>query len=357
LKKKTKKRHKKAKQQHHVFDKMMTGLVILLLTLTVSFLGYEIYTTVINEKLFEEDAHKVVQKEKAAQQQKIVQKMKDILDEKNTTTAPKTPKPMIEKEEEHYLSEIKDYEESLKKDPASEPKVEPIKRQNDLPKPMLNKPPQKPRLAILLDDVSFKRQIDSINALPYPITQSLFPPNDIHPHTHKYPKYLDFYMVHLPMEAMNYVRPEPGTLLVNDSYKVIEKKIKTLRETFKNARYINNHTGSRFTADKAAMKRLFRAMKKYNFRFVDSVTSINSQAQAAADELGVKILKRDTFLDNKPDIHYIHGQLKQAVKRAKQKGYAIAIGHPRTTTIDAIARAGDILKDVQVVYVKELWER
>ena len=66
------------------------------------------------------------------------------------------------------------------------------------------------------------------------------------------------------------------------------------------------------------------------------------------------VLSRDIFLDNIADVGYIHKQLQKAVALAKKKGQAIAIGHPRSTTVEALKQAGSILKDVEVVYVKEL---
>jgi len=67
-------------------------------------------------------------------------------------------------------------------------------------------------------------------------------------------------------------------------------------------------------------------------------------------------LARDIFLDNIADIGYIKNQLKKAVKLAKKHGYAIAIGHPHSTTFKALATSGTILKDVDIVYIDELYK-
>jgi polysaccharide deacetylase 2 family uncharacterized protein YibQ len=40
---------------------------------------------------------------------------------------------------------------------------------------------------------------------------------------------------------------------------------------------------------------------------------------------------------------------------AKKKGYAIAIGHPHKVTMQALASAKEIFKDVELVYIDELY--
>ena len=63
---------------------------------------------------------------------------------------------------------------------------------------------------------------------------------------------------------------------------------------------------------------------------------------------------RNIFLDNKEDSEYIKNQLKKAVKIARKRGYAIAIGHPHKITLTTLKNAKNILKNVQVVYIDEL---
>jgi hypothetical protein len=56
-------------------------------------------------------------------------------------------------------------------------------------------------------------------------------------------------------------------------------------------------------------------------------------------------------------VNYIHKQLAQAVKIAKKKGYAVAIGHPHKITMQALASANDILKDVELVYLESIYKK
>ena len=211
-----------------------------------------------------------------------------------------------------------------------------------------------PKLAIIIDDVSNELQVQQLLGTRVRLNLSFFPPSRTSPHTPQAARKMDFYMIHLPLEAMSFNRPQDNTLTVQSSEEEIERVIKGIRKDFPKARWMNNHTGSRFTSDEASMGRLLHVMKKYGFTFVDSVTTGRSKVGAAAESVGVPFLKRDIFLDNEPDVRYIKNQLRKAVAMAKKHGSAIAIGHPKHQTIEALRHSGEILKGVEVVYVKEL---
>ncbi|NPA29060.1 MAG: divergent polysaccharide deacetylase family protein [Epsilonproteobacteria bacterium] len=215
----------------------------------------------------------------------------------------------------------------------------------------------RPKLVIIIDDVAYPSQLKAIRRLPWHITPSLFPPTVGHPDTPKLAEKLHHYMIHLPMEAQRFNRPEPDTLTVQTGEKKISARLGQIRRLFPDARFINNHTGSRFTADAAAMARFCRAAKRDGFLFVDSRTTPRSAVAEACRRYGLPYFSRDIFLDNKPDIAYIRGQLEKAVRIARRHGYAIAIGHPHRKTFEALAGAGSLLKGIDVVYMDELYEK
>jgi polysaccharide deacetylase 2 family uncharacterized protein YibQ len=90
--------------------------------------------------------------------------------------------------------------------------------------------------------------------------------------------------------------------------------------------------------------------------FIDSRTSAKTVAYEVARSFNEKLLSRKVFLDNEPNVSYIKGQLKKAVKFAEKNGYAIAICHPHKETFRALRQSLDILKNVKVVYVKDIYE-
>jgi polysaccharide deacetylase 2 family uncharacterized protein YibQ len=68
----------------------------------------------------------------------------------------------------------------------------------------------------------------------------------------------------------------------------------------------------------------------------------------------VKYLTRNIFLDNKLDKNYITSQLKKAILIAKQKGEAIAIGHPHKITIQTLKDSSELFHGVELVFLNQL---
>ncbi|WP_052785040.1 divergent polysaccharide deacetylase family protein [Campylobacter coli] len=221
----------------------------------------------------------------------------------------------------------------------------------------LNKISKKPKLAIIIDDMANASQVRGLKALNLKLNPSFFPPDKNHSETPKLALKFDFYMVHLPLAAINYNKPELDTLNPNDSKERIFKKIKQIKKDFKDLRYINNHTGSLFTSNEEAMKKLYKAFEKEELIFVDSKTIASSKAPKVAKALGQIYIQRDVFLDNRDDVAYIKKQLMEAVRLAKQKGFAIAIGHPRKNTFKALEQSKDLLKSVELVYLSEIYAK
>ncbi len=213
----------------------------------------------------------------------------------------------------------------------------------------------KPKLAIIIDDVSFKSHVNAIKSLHMPITMSFLPPSSRHPNSAKLAAKENFYMVHLPMEAQNFTKEEPFTLRVSDSKEKILNRIKEIKRLFPHVAYINNHTGSKFTSNMVAMERLIYALKNQNIHFVDSRTTAKTKASQVMKEFGYKYMARDVFLDHHTDKAYVKEQIKRAIAIAKSHGSAIAIAHPHANTIAALSESKQLLKDVELVYIKGLY--
>lgn len=213
------------------------------------------------------------------------------------------------------------------------------------------------RLAIIIDDMANISQVKALQALNLKVNPSFFPSDKNHIDTPKLALKFDFYMVHLPLAAINYAKPELDTLNPNDTQERIFKKIKQIKKDFKDLKFINNHTGSLFTSNEEAMKKLYKAFEKEGLIFVDSKTIASSKAPKVAKVLGQIYIQRDVFLDNQDDVAYIKKQLIDAVKLAKKKGFAIAIGHPRKNTFKALEQSKDLLDSVELVYLSEIYAK
>ncbi len=213
---------------------------------------------------------------------------------------------------------------------------------------------KKPKLAIVIDDITKKSQVDDILDIGYKITMSFLPPTKNHKNSAKIAKNLPFYMVHLPLQAQTFKFEEERTLKVGDSYEKIEKRVIQLKKWYPNATYINNHTGSKFTEDDTSMNYLFKALKKHNIIFVDSRTTAKTVAEKYAIKYNMPYITRNIFIDNQKDFNYIQNQLQKAINLAKQRGYSVAIGHPYDITIQVLKESKHLLKDLELIYVNEL---
>jgi polysaccharide deacetylase 2 family uncharacterized protein YibQ len=305
------------------------------------FIGYEVAREKISKECHDRIAEYI---HKIGVLEEEIQFLSMKLDEEREQPLPLSLKPVIPSAPiVNYLDQLnQENQEVQKEEPQEEQKVHKKDR---------------PKLAIIIDDVSFPSHVRAIRALPLHVTPSFFPPTKRHPKTPQLAQQLKHYMIHLPMEAMKYNHPEDRTLMVGSSEREMERMMERLRYWFPRAHFINNHTGSRFTADRTSMEKFYRIAKRYGFVFIDSRTTVKTVVPALMKSHHEPYIARNVFLDNKPQIDYIHAQLKRAVKIARSKGYAIAIGHPRRMTFKALTSAQSILKDVDVVYIEELYKK
>ena len=344
---KSSRKKRKSHKKSGLFSKRKIALVLL-----ACFCAFAIVYGVNYFKLMQS------KKENQKSTEILMDKMKKMLDEekKRLDSLPKykEPKklpPVIviqpkEIEKETHLSEIKDYKKSLEKENKKPKKPLHVDKYVDYS--------GKPKLAIIIDDVAYVHQIRLIKKIPFRVTPSFFPPTKRHPDTIKLSKDFNFAMIHLPTEALSFARPEPETLKVGDSTQKMRTRIRQIKKWFPSIKYYNNHTGSKFTSDFQAMDRLMSIMKDENLYFVDSRTTASTKAPEIAKKYGLKLYSRDIFIDNDIDKNLIRKQLMKAVKIAKKRGYAVAIGHPHENTLKVLIGAKNILKDVELVYLKDL---
>jgi polysaccharide deacetylase 2 family uncharacterized protein YibQ len=163
-------------------------------------------------------------------------------------------------------------------------------------------------------------------------------------------------MLHLPMETLSGLNPGPGKITTEMDDQAIEATVEHDLGDVELARGVNNHEGSKATANVRVMTDLMTVLARSDRFFIDSKTNGASVAEQIATQRGVATAGRDVFLDNRADVAYTEGQLRIAVAIAKRDGSAIAIGHPRPTTLAAVrAMIPELQADgVTFVQVKEL---
>ena len=213
---------------------------------------------------------------------------------------------------------------------------------------------KKGQLAIIFDDVSFAGDVRQIKALNIPVTMSFLPPTSRHPDSAKLAADEPYYMVHLPMEAMNFNSPEKSTLLISDSKEKVVERIQKIKTLFPKVEYINNHTGSKFTADESAMNKLIFALRLEKIGFLDSRTTAESKAKKVMKRYKMPYLTRDIFLDHDDDVDTIKKQIKKAIRIAGQYGQCIAICHPHKATLQALEESKALFDDIELVRIDKL---
>jgi polysaccharide deacetylase 2 family uncharacterized protein YibQ len=215
------------------------------------------------------------------------------------------------------------------------------------------------RLAIILDDLGNDRAAaDAIFALPYPLTISVLPNHahsvDIAEEAHRRGYQV---MLHLPMQSVGKEMPEAQELHPGMPAGELPVLFEQMMQSVPNAAGVNNHQGSEATADPALMEELMPVLQKWNLFYVDSRTTRATVAYDTAQRFGVHSGFRNVpFLDDVAEVAAVRKQLELALRGAKDKGEAIAIGHPHPATLEAL---NEILpqaeaRGVHLVYASDL---
>lgn len=160
-------------------------------------------------------------------------------------------------------------------------------------------------------------------------------------------------MLHLPMEPGDIASANPGALAIyHDMGKAeVQGIIAHHLKSFTHIDGVNNHMGSRITQDEQILAWVMEAIRPRGLYFVDSRTSSQSAAYGVAQQMGVPAGKNTVFLDNDHDVASCRTYLEQAIGTVKKKGSAIAIGHCRSTTLQAIREMEPRFREEQIALV------
>ncbi len=220
-----------------------------------------------------------------------------------------------------------------------------------------------PRLVVIIDDLGESlHQATELAALRLPVTFAVLPQSSKTREVARLAaeKGLDV-LLHQPMEPLDYPHradPGPGALFVGMPEEQIKAVLDENLSQVPQAIGVNNHMGSRFTADSAGMATVLGELKKRGLFFLDSLTTGNSVVQRQARHVGLTHLRRHIFLDNVQDVQAILFQLRKAERLSLSSGEVIAIGHPYPETLEALklwARERD--QRVQLVSVRDFLPR
>lgn len=203
--------------------------------------------------------------------------------------------------------------------------------------------PEKPilgRIAIIIDDWGYNVQhCDLLADIKYPVTVSILPdlPHsvDVAKCAHAQGKEV---MLHLPLEPHKLAEKYPKDYLIKTS--MSNNQIREItNESIDHIPFVagvNNHMGSKATEDRGVMAIIFGELFKRDLFFVDSLVTSESICRNLAREMHIPFTERNIFLDNENTRAAIEAQFAKLAEEAKRRGYAVAIGHDRTLSLQII---------------------
>jgi polysaccharide deacetylase 2 family uncharacterized protein YibQ len=263
-----------------------------------------------------------------------------------TRISPPIPSPKSVSKRPPPVAKKPTYEIYPKEELPSE--VQPIKPVMPLPEKPL------PRVAIIIDDMGYDRSMaEKFLDLDAVLTFSILPHSPLQKRiAYAAQKKGVEILLHLPMEPLEYpkVDPGPGTLLTTMTPDELIRQLEEDIDAVPFAKGVNNHMGSRLTAESSQLYQVFSVLKQKGLFFIDSRTTAESVARPSARLFQIPFAQRDVFLDNSQDAESIRGQIRQLIAIANRNGQAVGIAHPHRITYNVLREMLPELKEnVQLV--------
>ncbi|MGZ9585989.1 divergent polysaccharide deacetylase family protein [Paenibacillus marinisediminis] len=136
-------------------------------------------------------------------------------------------------------------------------------------------------------------------------------------------------IVHMPMEPMQ-AHPKwlgPGAIMVNQSDEEVEARVRQAIDNVPHAVGMNNHMGSKVTADKRIMRIVLKVCKEKGMFFLDSRTNYRSVIGEVGRELGVPVINNHLFLDDKVTEAHVSKQWSKVMQLLNKQNPFVVIGH------------------------------
>ncbi len=217
---------------------------------------------------------------------------------------------------------------------------------------------KKPRVAIILDDGGHGGPAtDAVLALDTALTLAILPGAVHTADTARRAKEKGFeLMLHVPMESNSKSETYPDWLTTTMDSKHMAKTFESALAQVPGAVGVNNHIGSKFTEDEAAMRIFIALLKEHSLYFIDSRTTAKSKAYDIAKAMKNPCGVRNVFLDHERTEIFIQKQFKALIKTAREQGRAIGICHFDPTTASQLAKLLPGLKTqgIELVPASEL---
>ena len=215
------------------------------------------------------------------------------------------------------------------------------------------------KLALGLDDLGSDRHAAAVMCnVRYPLTMSVLPN---HAHSAEIAQEAERrgyqVMLHLPMQAMAAEKPEAQELRPGMPAAEVSELLDQFLQDIPEAIGVNNHQGSEATSDPALMRELMPVLRDRHLFYIDSRTTAATVAYQTAQSSRVPSAFRNVpFLDDVAEVGAVRKQLELALRGAREKGEALAIGHPHPATLQALREVlpNAQSEGVQLTFASEL---
>lgn len=164
-------------------------------------------------------------------------------------------------------------------------------------------------------------------------------------------------ILHLPLESTDNRRLGPGGITLDMTRDEIATQVRADLASVPYVVGVNNHMGSLLTQHPGDMAWLMEIIRSIGgLYFVDSRTTTRTVAFDEAHDVGLRATWRDVFLDDIQTRAAVSAEFARLIAVARDKGTALAIGHPYPVTLSVLREKIPELaaKGISLVSVSEL---
>jgi polysaccharide deacetylase 2 family uncharacterized protein YibQ len=218
----------------------------------------------------------------------------------------------------------------------------------------------KNKVAIIIDDMGYSlRAINDICSIKRPLTVSILPFSPLAQETAQiaHQNHLEV-MLHLPLESVNNQEGNDIEGIIHSRMSEEETR-QTVEADLAQLPYlsgVNNHMGSKITAEEHQMRIILESLKKRNLFFIDSRTTGRSIAYKLSQELEIPSAYRNIFLDTENKEDAIKRKLIELFRSAQKNGEAVAICHPTEETLRVLKENLDLVDkyNIEAVFASQI---
>jgi polysaccharide deacetylase 2 family uncharacterized protein YibQ len=200
--------------------------------------------------------------------------------------------------------------------------------------------PRHPRIAIVFEHAGASlAELQPIYAMHRPFALGIFPHMRYSAQiAREAPSHGLVPMLHLPMESLNPadLGPVTGIIWVRMSDAEIARAVDGDLASVPGVVGVDNHGGSRATADPRVMRAALAVVKARGLWFEENRNSPRSIATTVARRLGLRTVQVSAYLDEPPA--GIADKLRGLIATARRQGWAVGVGHIATGTPQVVRR-------------------